>query len=50
MAITVEQRTSIVELVVGMFGAAPGSTFTLTTGLPSAFDRFTPTLTQPAFA
>jgi len=25
MAITVEQRTSIIELVVGMFGAAPGA-------------------------
>ncbi len=25
-------------------------TFRLTTGLPSACDRFTPTLTQPAFA
>lgn len=50
MAITVEQRTSIVELVVGMFGAAPGSTFTLTTGLANAFNRVICTLTQPAFA
>ena len=24
-------------------------TFRLTTGVPSAFDRFIPTLTQPAF-
>ena len=25
-------------------------TFRLTTGIPSAFDRFIPALTQPAFA
>ena len=56
MAITVEQRTSTAELIVGMFSAAvdgtssAGSTFTLTTGLASAFDRFIHTLTQPAFA
>ena len=64
MAITVEARTSIIELVVGMFGAAPGasvlsdlvaaylagSTFRLTTGLANAFNRFISELTQPAFA
>ena len=56
MAITVEQRTSTAELIVGMFSAAvdgtssAGSTFTLTTGLANAFNRFISELTQPAFA
>jgi len=57
MAITVEQRTSTAELIVGMFSAAvdgtssAGSTFTLTTGIvTNAFNRVVSTLTQPAFA